>query len=233
MHLASPGTSRRSETLAAYHTFRQVFGHYPKVNINHYANREGMYWGGDRLDGSLLRGAYGRLTRWGQFCGHVQDSACFWGDVCQEHTKYMRNFTYRSINTLGVNPGMPYHDPLRPFVNYWFSSSDGADVDRFGSLVCQANQERLVRERGCCIVYTHFGKGFVRDGKINPTWEHRMTALAQRNGWFVPVSQLLDFILERKQEHLIREGERVRLAYRWVTERIWERIAHGTNGSRS
>lgn len=231
MHLASPGTSRRSETLAAYQKFRQIFGHYPKVNINHYANKEGMYWGTDRLDGALLRGGYQRLTRWDPFLGHDPDSEYFWGDICQEHTKYVRNFTYRSINTLRVNPGMPYHDPLRPFVSYWFSSSDGADVDRFGRLVCEANQERLAREGGCCIVYTHFGKGFVRDGEIDATWKRRMTALAQKNGWFVPASQLLDFMLERKQEHLIREGERARLAYRWVAERIWERIARRSNGS--
>jgi hypothetical protein len=233
MHLASPGSSRRAETLAAYAKFRQILGQYPKVNINHYANKEGMYWGRDRFDGSLFRAGYEVLTRWGQFLGHVPDSEYFWGDICQEHTKYVRNFTYQSINTLGVNPGMPYHDPHRPFVNYWFSSADGADVDKFGGLLREGNQDRLSRQRGCCIVYTHFGKGFVRDGKLDATWEQGMRALAQRNGWFVPVSQLLDFLLEQRQEHQIGEGERARLAYRWMAERIWERIAVRSNGDKA
>lgn len=231
MHMASPGTSRRSETILAYEKFRQVFGHYPNVNINHLANREGMYWGRDRLDGTVLRACYEALTKWGQFWGHVEGSEFFWGDICREHTKYVRNFTFRSANTLKVNPGMPYHDPDRPFVSYWFSSSDGADIRKFSRLVCERNQELLSKEGGCCIVYTHFGKGFAREGKLDRTWERLMRALAKRNGWFVPVSEILDFLLEQRPEQQISKAEKARLAYRWMGERVWERFVSGSNGS--
>jgi len=231
MHMAAPGTSRRSETISAYQTFRRVFGHYPKININHFANAENIYWGRDRLDSPFLRAFYDKATKWGQFWGHVEGSEFFWGDICQRYTKYVRNFTFQSINTLRVNPGMPYHDARRPYVNYWFSCSDGADVERFTRLISERNQERLLREKGCCIVYTHFGKGFVKGGKLNATWERLMKKLAQKNGWFVPASELLDFLLERKESGAMSWGERKYLSYRWMLERAWERIVSKLKGN--
>lgn len=224
MHMAAPGTSTRLETMSAYELFQQLFGHYPTMNINHCANNENMYWGRDRLDSPLLQVLYDRMTEWGRFYGHEEGSEFFWGDICQRHTKYMRNFTFRGINTLCVNPGMPYHDGRRPYVNYWFSSSDGGDVERFTRLICEENQERLQRERGCCIVYTHFGKAFVRNGKVDQTWAGLMRGLAAKSGWFVPVSQLLDYLLEQKRGERISHRERTYLSYRWMWERIGDRL---------
>jgi hypothetical protein len=226
MHMASPGTSRRSETLSAYREFKEILGHYPKVNINHFANAENIYWGADRFDSPLLRALYNQVTAWGHFCGHVEGSEFFWGDVCKKHTKYVRNFAFRDVNTLKLNPGMPYYDPKRPYVNYWFSSSDGADVDKFKSLVSERNQEKLMRERGCCIVYTHFGKGFVHNGVLDRNWTRLMTDLSRRDGWFVPASELLDFLLERKSAEGIQWIEKRTLSYRWMLGRLWESVVH-------
>jgi hypothetical protein len=125
---------------------------------------------------------------------------------------------------------MPYHDPERPYVNYWFSSSNGGDVDRFTALISERNQEKLVREGGCCIVYTHFGKGFVEDGELNGTWVRLMTNLSRRNGWFVPASELLDFLLQRKDAEEIRWIEKKSLACRWMLGRLWESIAQAFRG---
>jgi hypothetical protein len=221
LHTAAPGTSLRSETISAYQTFKKIFGNYPKINTNHSSNVENIYWGRDRLDAPFLQALYGKLTGWNRFWGHVESSEFFWGDICQKHTKYLRNFTFKSVNTLGVNPGMPYHDRRRPFVNYWFSSSDGADVERFSRLVSERNQERLVREGGCCIVYTHFGKGFVKREKLDATWEGLMRSLAQKNGWFVPASELLDFLQYQKGGGELSRGERWRLLDRWMLEKVW------------
>ncbi len=233
MHMAAPGTSCRSETISAYRSFRSLFGHYPKININHFANAENIYWGRDRLDSTFLRPLYDKITGWDQFWGHVEDSEFFWGDICQEHTKYMRNYVFQCVNTLRVNPSMPYHDNTRPYVNYWFSSSDGADVSKFNNLISEPNQRRLLREKGCCIVYTHFGKGFVERGKLNAEWKQLMRKLAQNNGWFVPASELLDFLLERRNErgNRISQEERMHLSYRWLLERIWERTCRKLNGN--
>jgi len=178
MHLASPGNSRRSETESAYETFREIFGHYPKINVNHASNVEGIYWGRDRLDGPLLQSLYKKLLGEKRFRGHIEDSAFFWGDLCRSRTKYVRGFTFKDMNTLRINPGMPYHDPRRPYVNYWFSASDGADVERFNKLLAEKNQEQLLQEQGCCIVYTHFGAGFMTKGRLNPQTIHLLKTLA-------------------------------------------------------
>ncbi len=53
--------------------------------------------------------------------------------------------SFGDINTLKVCPFMPYHDPDRPYVNYWFAASEGPTIDRFNSMVSEENQDRLAR----------------------------------------------------------------------------------------
>ena len=62
---------------------------------------------------------------------------------------------------------MPYRDPDRPYVNYWFASSEGAHVDSFNAMISERNQERLKNEGGACIMYAHLARGFLVNGKIN------------------------------------------------------------------
>jgi hypothetical protein len=57
-------------------------------------------------------------------------------------------------------PFMPYDDPLRPCVNYWFASSEGANVHSFARPISEANQDRLEDEGGACIMYTQISCGF-------------------------------------------------------------------------
>ena len=83
--------------------------------------------------------------------------------------KYVRNYTFHNINTLQMNPAMPYHDFNKPYVNLWFSSSDGHDVNTFNNLLKEENLDRLEQEHGVCIIYTHFSNGFVIDGVLNET----------------------------------------------------------------
>ena len=95
-----------------------------------------------------------------------------------------------------MNPSLPYQDPSRPYVNFWFSSSDGNNVETFNRLLSQENLDRLERERGVCIVYTHFSDGFVVDRTLNKTTMERLRDLASRNGYFAPVNEILDYLRE-------------------------------------
>ena len=233
LHMAAPGPSRREETIAAYDAFRRIFGADPAINANHSMNTENIYWGRDRLDGFLLRWLYGRLTPWERFRGHEEGSEWFWGDVCRARTRYLRNFTFEEIDTLKVNPAMPYHDPRRPFVNLWFSSADGSDGRRFAELIREENVARLEQNRGCCIVYTHFAKGFVNGGHLDPVWEARMRALARRPGWFAPASIVLDHLSTRpggSGGRAIGWSERMRLSTRWALERLRDRRRRSRRG---
>ena len=142
----------------------------------------------------------------------------------------MRNFTYSDINTLAACPMMPYHDPERPYVNAWFASSEGA---RRGApstgASAEANQDRLEAEGGACIMYTHFASGFwqrrrARTRGSGSSW----SGSPAKNGWFVPVTTLLDYLAARSGETVITAAQRRGLERRWLLSKL--RVGHSDAG---
>lgn len=221
-HNATFHSSTREETIAGIEKFAELFGHYPKSMANHTGCKESIYWGNYRLTG-LNEFIYNLLTRnrnKGRFRGHIQGDQHFWGDICKEKIKYVRNFVLWDINTLKTCPVMPYHDPKRPYVNYWFASSEGPNLEAFNRCITERNQDRLEEESGACIMYAHFASGFYKDGGINSRFKFLMEKLSKKNGWFVPVSTLLDHLLEVKDHHNITEKERKRIERKWLLHKI-------------
>jgi hypothetical protein len=47
-----------------------------------------------------------------------------------------------------------------------------------------------------------------------------MKSLSARNGWFVPVSTLLDFMLDRKNVMEISDSQRARIEMRWIYDKL-------------
>ncbi|HEY8133456.1 MAG TPA: hypothetical protein VII12_16390 [Thermoanaerobaculia bacterium] len=221
-HNATSHTSTRSETLHGLERFAELFGHFPHASANHYYCDEGVYWGDDRLTG-LNRAVYNLLTRGrnrNRYAGHLPGHAYFWGDLCQQRIKYVRNFVFAEINTLKACPFMPYHDPLRPYVNYWYAASEGSNVSSFNARVQESEQDRLEEEGGACIMYTHFGHGYYDDGRLNTRFRSLIERLTKKNGWFVPVTTLLDFLGQQKAEPAITSQERAALERRWLLHKI-------------
>jgi hypothetical protein len=217
-HGATNTTAPRELIVAAIERFRDIYGHYPMSMANHSGCADSIYWGPDRVSG-IHRLAYNLMTRNsrnGVFRGHVEGDSLFWGDICRAKVRYVRNFTYPDINTLAACPVMPYHDPARPYVNRWFASTEGQKVDGFNACLSEANQDRLEAEGGVCIMYTHFASGFVIDGVVNARFRQLMERLARRNGWFVPVTPVLDFLSARQTDPAITAGERRRLERQWL-----------------
>ena len=217
LHSVASRSSRRDRTCRGLERFRWLFGAEPITYSTHLTNAEGMYFGPDRLSGSR-RSLYRlywtfRNTR---FRGHIEGDEFFWGDLCRSKVKYVRNFVFPDINTAKVCPEMPYHDPERPFVNYWFASSEGAQVDTFVRMISEKNQDRLAAERGACIMYTHFACGFATRSGLDPRFERRMRRLARMNGYFVPVRTLLDHIVAVRGHYELTPAERRRLEWRWL-----------------
>jgi len=218
LHTVASGGSRRDRTIEGIERFRSLFGTEPITYSTHLSNPEGIYFGPARLSG--LRRAfyelYARKHHRMRFRGHIEDDEFFWGDICRSRGKYFRNFVFADINTLRQCPEMPYHDPSKPYVNYWFASSEGQTVDSFVSTICEANQDRLAEAGGACIMYTHFAVGFYRNNQLNRRFEQLIRRLARMNGWFVPVRTLLNFLLETKGPHELSPAERRRLEWRWL-----------------
>jgi hypothetical protein len=222
-HGATWHSSLREDTIRGLDAFAALFGHDPRVAANHTGQAEGIYWGEKRLTGvhALLYNLLTRMRNRGCFRGDVSGDPHYWGDVCRERVKYFRNFVFQDVNTLKACPLMPYHDPRRPLVNYWFASSNGVDVRRFNDCLTEKHQDQLEEEGGACIMYTHFASRFMRQGSLDPRFRALMERLAKKNGWFVPASTLLDHLLAAQGRHEITSAERRRLERKWLFEKVW------------
>ena len=225
-HGATNETSGRDRVIQAMDRFRDIYGHDPHSLANHADCEESIYWGAARLGGAT-RLAYNMMTgfrRRGMFRGHVDGDPLFWGDICRERVRYVRNFTYRDVNTLAACPVMPYHDPDRPYVNAWFAASEGADVTSYNRCLSEEHQDRLEAEGGACIMYTHLASGFRRDGRLDPQFKELMTRLAAKNGWFVPVTTLLDYLADVQGQTSLTAPQRRSLEQRWLRSKV--RVGH-------
>lgn len=229
-HNATNQSTPREAVIHALGNFRHLFGHYPRVHVNHMTNRDNLYWGPSRLSGSH-RLLYRLLTRnrtAGLDGGTDPRSEYFWGDVAKRHISYVRNFVFNDINTLKQCPVMPYHDPDRPYVNYWFASSDGGTCERFCRTLDESSQDRLEEEGGACIIYTHFGVADFRDQRgLNSRFVELLERLAAKDGWFVPVGELLDHLRAQRSEHEITPALRARLERKWLMEKAL--VARGSS----
>lgn len=224
LHNVCSHHSKRERTLQGLQRFEEIFGHLPRSMANHTGCRENLYWGADRVTG-LHRAIYQTATfgRKSGFKGHIEGDAYFWGDLCKEHITYARNFVFPDINTLRACPVMPYYDPLRPWVNQWYASSEGGVLPSFLETIKEENQDRLEAEGGACVMYAHLGKFFRKDGVISDRFRVLMERLSRKNGWFVPVSTLLDYIVAQRGPHRLTDRERSSLERRW----LWHKFTRG------
>ena len=222
MHNVTFHTSTRAVTHVGMERFRELFGHYPRTFSNHTGCLEGIYWGNSRLSGmretlyNLLVGNAQKNTHQ----GHVETSPLFWGDMCREKIDYVRNFVFKNTNVLEACPTMPYHDPTRPYVKHWFSACEGPTVRSFVKTISEARQDQLESEGGACIMYTHLAMGFYEGGALHTGFTHLMGRLGQKNGWFVPVEVLLDYLLRVNGSHDITPQQRRQLELRWILSKL-------------
>lgn len=225
-HSATMESSTRERIIRAIAELQDRIGVAPRVHANHAFNRENLYWGRDRLDDPWLRALFGRLAGVpaDHYAGHVPGTPHFWGDLARTHVEYVRNLTFRDIDTTAVNPSMPYQDPRRPYGRWWFSASDAEDADAFVRLLRDENLERLESRGGVCIVATHIGKGFAPGGRLRADVEARLEALAARPGWFVPVGPLLDELRQRHGGGPLSAAEWRRMQWRWAWDTLLDRL---------
>ncbi|MCP4650113.1 MAG: hypothetical protein GY853_08570 [PVC group bacterium] len=207
LHGVSGGHDFRQEIIKGYENFKEFFGDYPKIEIMHSKNRENIYWGKKVFTNPFLQKLVSFYDK-REFFGEDPKSPYFWGDVCKEKTKYVRMWGTPDTNTLKFNPSMPYHDPNKPYVNYWFSFSNAQTGKVFKELLSDRNIHKLVKERGACIVYTHLGSNFCRKDDsgnyyVKKDIKNQLIKLSQqKDGWFPTVSDFLDRLLLLKKVYL-------------------------------
>ncbi len=163
-----------------------------------------------------------------RFYGDEIESDYFWGDLSKKHIKYIRNRVFNGINTLNYDPKMPFKEKNKKYSNYWFSSSDGHTVEEFNNLINKKNIGNLIKQNGLCIVYTHFAKGFLEpSGEISKIFKNNIDYLSSQNGWFVPASEILDYLLKSRGEIPLNVFYINLLDLKWLIERIKKRIKYG------
>ena len=194
-HNAGSGDFSRQETIVALEFFAKCIGKYPRLHVNHADNPDNIYWGHKRFSAAVAM-VYRAIRKGYSPEGEIEDSPRFWGDYCKKHIAYIRNRVFSGINTMARDPRMPCRYRHKDqYSNYWFSSSDGANKDVFSRLLAKDHVDRLARDGGCCIVYTHFASGFVdANGQLDAGFQERIEYLAKQDGWFAPTSSILDYM---------------------------------------
>jgi len=221
LHNVTYHTSIRADTIRGLERFRELFGNYPKTMANHAGCYEGIYWG-DRLTGfaRIIYYLANGFRDYQAYRGHIPGDKLFWGDLCFDRIKYVRNFVFSDLNTLKACPQMPYHDSMRPYVQYWFASTEGQNVKAFINSCNGIAINRLEEEGGACIMYTHFASGFFTDGKLDSGFRKSMEMLSEKNGWYIPVGELLDYICNTRGTHEVSTLERKALEWHWLFHKL-------------
>ena len=69
-------------------------------------------------------------------------------------------------------------------------------------------------------MYTHFADGFCQNGKLSEKFKKQMTRLSKKNGWFVSVSTLLDFLKKENKTQVINNKQRTTLEWKWLFDKL-------------
>lgn len=220
-HGASMESSLRERTRQGLDYFKDVVGYYPSSYACHAGNKENIYWGQNRFNHKIFKKLYKVFSKDKvEYQGEKEGSPFFWGDICYDKIDYMRTFTFNSINLLNIHKLPLYINKDQKYSKYCFITSDTDNVNEFNKILCKANQERLEHERGVCILTTHFGKGFVKKGKLNPETQDLLMQLSRRNGWFAPVSDVLKYLKGLVDEISYQNNGLFNLELKWFVHAL-------------
>lgn len=225
-HGATMESSDREDVVKGLDFFKSIFGYYPSLHVNHAMNADNLYWGLSRFDSAIVK-FFLRLQgdRKNKFYGDHPESIYYWGDHAENHIKYCRSFSFSKLNSLNFNPSFPYLDSKRSLVDYWFATADADSVIEFEQLVTKETIDKLVAENGICILSTHLAKGYCKKGELRSSVKNILDYIVAKDGWFVPVSELLNWRLEQGRGMAMSVKERCFMEYRWVFEKLKNKLS--------
>lgn len=217
-HGAGNGNYTKEEINKAINVFKKAFKNPSKIYVNHDHNLNNIYWGSKRF--SFPFNFLYRMIDRTKFEGDTKRSPNYWGDICKKEFKYIRNYTFDSINTLSRDRYMPYLEKRKTDCsNYWFSSTDCLNLEKFLKIVTKKNIDLLEKEKGICIIYTHFADGFYDKNKksLNKDFIEIINYLVSKNGLFITCGELLDKLNEKK---VLKYTQKLHLDINYFYDRI-------------
>ncbi len=196
LHNVGSGDYHRQEIISGIEEFRSKLGYYPKIQINHSYNKDNIYSGSKRFTFPLNLFVRILYSHYNKSYGDDPSSVFFWGDIHKKLIKYARNYEIDNINTLKFMPNMPYKEKrFDKYSNYWFASTFAPNQWVFNHIVNKKSIDRLEHEGGVCILYTHLGY-YTQFGKVDRGFKEAIEYIGKKqSGWFIPVSNVLDFLL--------------------------------------
>ena len=84
----------------------------------------------------------------------------------------------------------------------------------------EPDEDRLEARGRARIMYTHFPAGFGSDETLNPPFRELMERLPRTNGWFVPVTTILEYPAERRGPALLAIAHDRRIERCWLLSTI-------------
>ncbi len=208
LHGASAGNNDRSRQQAALKLIRSEYGD-PGAFICHSKNADNLYWEEKVTALQPFRFLLGRYSKH-QCSGEIPGTKYFWGDLCREQVRYIRLLRTRNTNTLAANPSMPYHDPAKPFVRYWFSATKRSLRD------CATEEAlgRLRRESGLTVLYQYLHRyADPRTLALNPDLVEAVDRITERGDILVaPVSTVLARLQSMQRVFVFRRDDEYWLA---------------------
>lgn len=206
LHNVGSGAYKREEILSGLETFRKLLDFDPAMHINHSYNPDNIYCGSKRFSFPLNFFVKKLYSRYDDFHGEDPKSKFFWGDYHKDLIKYSRNYEIDDINTIKVNPFMPYRDKAYDeYSNWWFSSTFAPNQWVFNKIITPESIDKLEKEGGVCILYTHLGY-YMQGGQIDRGFSKMIEYIGgKKTGLYVPVSDLLDILHSQKVENKIPE----------------------------
>jgi hypothetical protein len=103
-------------------------------------------------------------------------------------------------------------------VQRWFSTCFGLTPDNADTLFSTAQIERWKSSGALVIFMVHFAHRFARNGILNQAFQRGFERLAGSNGWFAPVSDILDFVENQRGVHSLNKAQAVQLELRWARD---------------
>jgi len=201
LHNVGSGDYKREEIIKGLTEYEEILGEKPNIHVNHSYNPDNIYCGPKRFSfpfNIIVKYLY---SNYSNFSGEIKNSKNYWGDIHKRIIKYSRNYEIDDINTIKHNPYMPYKDKkYDEHCNYWFSSTFAPNQWMFNHIVTKESINKLEKEGGICILYTHLGY-YHKNGKVDQGFKEMISYIGKKEtGLFLPVSDVMVILMEEKNK---------------------------------